>query len=464
MPVSTVSIPVGQWFTSAEGDRWWFDSGSFALDFAYTGAIGGTPRGAAARPRRPHRVAARAVPRRRRRRPLARPVRRDLAARHDRAHGASRCGARRAGALRRHRPRQPLRGDARHPAGARRRLAAGRSLGADRRTGAVDDRTRRGRPLRPGERRPHPRVQRRATASSSTSTRRARRRRRWCSMQRCGNRAKVRAHRARKAVRCRGLTDARRSGRNTPSRSSGTTRVTSRSVANRTSAREALLDELDRAARRADEVRGRVAEPFERRARDGRLGRGVVDAERRRGRRRPRPQPSWSSIANRIASSTSTPPGRRAPPPRRSRRSCARRAPPAGRGCAPRPPCDCAGLPASTTTPRPSSEAAIALPFGDGSTTGRRARRGLVAGEARRGERGSRLAAATGHDTAESSASAAAPAASPAGQGATGTPRSAAATTAVVNDSTSTTTTTWAPGRMRSAPAAPQSNRTWYLA
>jgi predicted RNA-binding Zn ribbon-like protein len=39
MPVSTVSIPVGQWFTSAEGTRWWFDSGSFALDFAYTGAI-----------------------------------------------------------------------------------------------------------------------------------------------------------------------------------------------------------------------------------------------------------------------------------------------------------------------------------------------------------------------------------------------------------------------------------------
>jgi predicted RNA-binding Zn ribbon-like protein len=43
MPVSTVSIPVGQWFTSAEGTRWWFDSGSFALDFAYTGPIGGTP-------------------------------------------------------------------------------------------------------------------------------------------------------------------------------------------------------------------------------------------------------------------------------------------------------------------------------------------------------------------------------------------------------------------------------------
>jgi predicted RNA-binding Zn ribbon-like protein len=41
VPVSTVSIPVGQWFTTAEGVRWWFDSGSFALDFAYTGTIGG---------------------------------------------------------------------------------------------------------------------------------------------------------------------------------------------------------------------------------------------------------------------------------------------------------------------------------------------------------------------------------------------------------------------------------------
>ncbi|WP_353826715.1 CGNR zinc finger domain-containing protein [Agromyces sp. SYSU T0242] len=38
MPVSTVSIPVGQWFTDDSG-RWWFDSGSFALDFAYTGGI-----------------------------------------------------------------------------------------------------------------------------------------------------------------------------------------------------------------------------------------------------------------------------------------------------------------------------------------------------------------------------------------------------------------------------------------
>jgi predicted RNA-binding Zn ribbon-like protein len=29
----------GQWFTSPEGTRWWFDSGSLALDFAYTGTM-----------------------------------------------------------------------------------------------------------------------------------------------------------------------------------------------------------------------------------------------------------------------------------------------------------------------------------------------------------------------------------------------------------------------------------------
>lgn len=41
MPVSTVSIPIGQWLVPAEGVTWWFDSGSVALDFATTGAIGG---------------------------------------------------------------------------------------------------------------------------------------------------------------------------------------------------------------------------------------------------------------------------------------------------------------------------------------------------------------------------------------------------------------------------------------
>ncbi|MDR5698441.1 CGNR zinc finger domain-containing protein [Agromyces aerolatus] len=40
MPVSTVSIPVGQWLTTPDdGQQWWFDTGSFALDFAYTGPI-----------------------------------------------------------------------------------------------------------------------------------------------------------------------------------------------------------------------------------------------------------------------------------------------------------------------------------------------------------------------------------------------------------------------------------------
>lgn len=40
MPVSTVSIPVGQWLlTPDDGQRWWFDSGSFALDFVYTGPV-----------------------------------------------------------------------------------------------------------------------------------------------------------------------------------------------------------------------------------------------------------------------------------------------------------------------------------------------------------------------------------------------------------------------------------------
>jgi predicted RNA-binding Zn ribbon-like protein len=33
----------GQWFASRDGGRWWFDSGSIALDFAYTGAMGDNP-------------------------------------------------------------------------------------------------------------------------------------------------------------------------------------------------------------------------------------------------------------------------------------------------------------------------------------------------------------------------------------------------------------------------------------
>lgn len=37
---SSQDSATGQWFTSVEGTRWWFDSGSLALDFAYTGPLG----------------------------------------------------------------------------------------------------------------------------------------------------------------------------------------------------------------------------------------------------------------------------------------------------------------------------------------------------------------------------------------------------------------------------------------
>ncbi|WP_308467435.1 CGNR zinc finger domain-containing protein [Rathayibacter soli] len=36
---SIVPRATGQWFDSADGQHWWFDSGSLALDFAYTGAM-----------------------------------------------------------------------------------------------------------------------------------------------------------------------------------------------------------------------------------------------------------------------------------------------------------------------------------------------------------------------------------------------------------------------------------------
>lgn len=32
--------PTGQWFESRDGHRWWFDSGALSVDFAYTGALG----------------------------------------------------------------------------------------------------------------------------------------------------------------------------------------------------------------------------------------------------------------------------------------------------------------------------------------------------------------------------------------------------------------------------------------
>jgi predicted RNA-binding Zn ribbon-like protein len=42
--VETVSPEnTGQWFHPASEAAWWFDSGSLALDFAYTGALAGNP-------------------------------------------------------------------------------------------------------------------------------------------------------------------------------------------------------------------------------------------------------------------------------------------------------------------------------------------------------------------------------------------------------------------------------------
>ena len=35
--------PTGQWFVAGDGQRWWFDSGSIAFDFAYTGGFSGPP-------------------------------------------------------------------------------------------------------------------------------------------------------------------------------------------------------------------------------------------------------------------------------------------------------------------------------------------------------------------------------------------------------------------------------------
>jgi len=39
----TVARPTGQQLVSADGSAWWFDSGALALDFAYTGAMGDRP-------------------------------------------------------------------------------------------------------------------------------------------------------------------------------------------------------------------------------------------------------------------------------------------------------------------------------------------------------------------------------------------------------------------------------------
>jgi predicted RNA-binding Zn ribbon-like protein len=37
------ATPTGQWFVSRDGHQWWFDSGAVSLDFAYTGAMGDNP-------------------------------------------------------------------------------------------------------------------------------------------------------------------------------------------------------------------------------------------------------------------------------------------------------------------------------------------------------------------------------------------------------------------------------------
>ena len=37
------SKPTGQWFRATDGHQWWFDSGAVCLDFAYTGAMGDNP-------------------------------------------------------------------------------------------------------------------------------------------------------------------------------------------------------------------------------------------------------------------------------------------------------------------------------------------------------------------------------------------------------------------------------------
>lgn len=37
---ATEGRSTGQWMTTSDDKRWWFDTGSLALDFAYTGAVG----------------------------------------------------------------------------------------------------------------------------------------------------------------------------------------------------------------------------------------------------------------------------------------------------------------------------------------------------------------------------------------------------------------------------------------
>ncbi|EAR25738.1 hypothetical protein A20C1_07658 [marine actinobacterium PHSC20C1] len=41
--IAANSNSTGQWFTSSNSRQWWFDSGARALDFAYTGGMGDNP-------------------------------------------------------------------------------------------------------------------------------------------------------------------------------------------------------------------------------------------------------------------------------------------------------------------------------------------------------------------------------------------------------------------------------------
>ena len=129
----------GQWFAGSDGRRWWFDSGSLALDFAYTGAMGDNP--AWERLRAPEDLAAwldgRFVG-------IDGTVTdRDLidarALRGAIARVATAVSRRRGCRRRRHRRDQPVRGDPRHPAHASRRRTTGRAHPGAREPGALGD-------------------------------------------------------------------------------------------------------------------------------------------------------------------------------------------------------------------------------------------------------------------------------------------------------------------------------------
>ena len=311
--------------------------------------------------------------------------------------------------------------------------------------GALDDRARRRRPLRSRERRAHPRVHGERLRDRLP---RHLARGHAAAGARCSAAATARrCARTGPARRCRRRPDRGQAAEDPVAGASGTTRDTSRSR-RRASRIVQLPGSPARRARprcptRRRQVRRRVAEPLEGGARDRGLGRGVVDAERRRGRRRSR--------RPRAGPRSRTGSARRHPRPRRLgvRPSAAFvRSPAATIATMVRSPrsscrarmCSATAVrlrsaPASTTTPRPASEAASAPPFGDGSTTGpssssKASRPVKLVGESE-GPGSPRRPATT---PPRRSASAAAPCGSPHGHGAIATPCSTAATTAVVKE------------------------------